>query len=208
MTSAGSCGKSNLTRADVCCIAVPARDTHSIIESVKGIPMNENDNIRSKKLPDIKKDEETRKFGPGFAPLQIVTSVCAALALGWVVLGLQSNQISAQQSNFAGGSPHSENADAISTLRLVFPAGVRSSWHTHSWGQLLMVESGRGLTQDRGGPLLEMHPGEPWWTPAGREHWHGAHPDEDVLQLTIYEGTVDWLEPVTDAAYRAAPRRP
>ena len=30
------------------------------------------------------------------------------------------------------------------------------------------------------------------------EHWHGAAPDQDMLQLTIYEGTVKWLEPVTD----------
>ena len=140
--------------------------------------------------------------------LQILTSVSAALVLGWVLLGNQSNLTSAQQSNFMGGAPRVENSDAISTLRLVFPAGVRSNWHSHSWGQLLMIESGRGLTQDRGGPLLEMHPGEPWWTPAGREHWHGAHPDEDVLQLTIYEGDVEWLEPVSDAVYRAQARRP
>jgi len=142
------------------------------------------------------------------SPLQIFTSVCAAATLGWLVLGTQFNLTSAQQSNFMGGSPRVENSDAISTLRLVFPAGVRSNWHSHSWGQLLMVESGRGLTQDRGGPLLEMHAGEPWWTPAGREHWHGAHPGEDVLQLTIYEGDVNWLEPVTDEVYHATPQRP
>lgn len=140
--------------------------------------------------------------------IEILTSVSVALVLGWLVFGTQSNQTSAQQSNFQGGSPSIENSDDVSTLRLVFPAGVRSSWHTHSWGQLLMVEEGRGLTQDRGGPLLEMHPGEPWWTPAGREHWHGAHPDEQVLQMTIYAGTVDWLDPVTDAVYMATPQRP
>lgn len=142
------------------------------------------------------------------ASIEILTSVSVALVLGWLVFGTQSNQTSAQQSNFQGGSPSIENSDDVSTLRLVFPAGVRSSWHTHSWGQLLMVEEGRGLTQDRGGPLLEMHPGEPWWTPAGREHWHGAHPDEQVLQMTIYAGTVDWLDPVTDAVYLATPQRP
>ncbi len=48
-------------------------------------------------------------------------------------------------------------------------------------------------------------PGEPWWTPAGVEHWHGAAPDEDALQLTIYEGTVDWLEGVPDDVYLATP---
>ena len=44
-------------------------------------------------------------------------------------------------------------------------------------------------------------------TPEGVEHWHGAHPDEAALQLTIYGGTVNWLEPVEDAVYRAPSRR-
>ena len=140
--------------------------------------------------------------------IEILTSVSAALVLGWLVLGTQTNQTSAQQSNFQGGAPEIRQADEVNTIRILFPAGVRSSWHTHSWGQLLMIEEGRGLTQDRDGPLLEMHPGEPWWTPAGREHWHGAHPDEDALQLTCSEGTVDWLDPVTDAVYNAARQRP
>lgn len=140
--------------------------------------------------------------------VEIFTSVCAALVLGWLVLGTQSNITSAQDARFMGGAPSVADSDDVSTLRLIFPAGVRSAWHSHSWGQLLMVEEGRGLTQDRGGPLLEMHPGEPWWTPSGREHWHGAHPDEDVLQMTIYEGEVDWLDPVSDAVYNAPAQRP
>ncbi|MEX0903701.1 MAG: cupin domain-containing protein [Pseudohongiellaceae bacterium] len=140
--------------------------------------------------------------------LEALMAVSAAMILGWLLVGTQTNQTAAQQSNFMGGNPSVENSDEVSTLRLVFPAGVRSNWHSHSWGQLLMVEEGRGLTQDRDGPLLEMHPGEPWWTPAGREHWHGAHPEEDVLQLTIYEGDVNWMEPVTDEVYTATPQRP
>lgn len=145
---------------------------------------------------------------PKSSRLQLLTSISVAMVLGWLVLGTQSNFSSAQQSNFMGGSPRIADSDDVSTLRLIFPAGVRSNWHSHSWGQLLMVEEGRGLTQDRGGPLMEMHPGEPWWTPSGREHWHGAHPDEDVLQMTIYEGEVNWLEGVSDAVYNATPRRP
>ena len=37
-----------------------------------------------------------------------------------------------------------------------------------------MLEEGRGRTQVRGGPVLETVPGQPWWTAAGVEHWHGA----------------------------------
>jgi len=137
--------------------------------------------------------------------LHIATSISAAVIVACVVLSQQSGPASAGQSNFMGGNPRVENSDAISTLRLVFPAGVRSNWHSHSWGQLLMVEEGRGRTQDRGGPLMEIGPGQPWFTAAGVEHWHGAAPDEDVLQLTIYEGEVNWLEGVPDQAYMAAP---
>ena len=113
----------------------------------------------------------------------------------------------AQQSNFVGGTPTQMDAKAIRTLRLKFPAGSRSNWHSHASGQLLMIEEGRGRTQDRGGPLLEMTPGVPWYTKAGVEHWHGAAPDQDVVQLTIYEGDVKWLEPVTDAVYKATPKK-
>src|SRR5687767_7449806 len=113
----------------------------------------------------------------------------------------------AQQSNFMGGTPSQVDAKAIRTTRLKFPAGSRSNWHSHSHGQLLMIEDGRGRTQERGGPLLETVPGMAWWTKAGVEHWHGAAPDQDALQLTIYEGEVKWLEPVTDAVYKAAPKK-
>ena len=113
----------------------------------------------------------------------------------------------AQTSNFSGGTPSSVDAKAVNTTRLKFPKGSRSNWHSHTWGQLLMIEEGKGRTQVRGGPLLETLPGQPWWTPAGVEHWHGAAPEQDALQLTIYEGTVKWLEPVTDKEYLTAPRK-
>ena len=113
----------------------------------------------------------------------------------------------AQQSNFVGGTPSQLDAKAIRTLRLKFPAGSRSNWHSHASGQLLMVEEGKGRTQERNGSLLEMTPGTPWFTKAGVEHWHGAAPDVYMVQLTIYEGDVKWLEPVTDAVYKAAPKK-
>jgi len=112
-----------------------------------------------------------------------------------------------QTSNFSGGTPSSVDATKVRTTRLKFKAGSRSNWHTHTWGQLLMIEEGKARTQVRGGPVQEMGPGQPWWTGAGVEHWHGAAPDQDALQLTIYEGDVKWLEPVTDQQYTAAPKQ-
>ena len=55
--------------------------------------------------------------------------------------------------------------------------------------------------------MVAKGPGEPWFTAEGVEHWHGAAPDEDALQLTIYEGSVEWLEPVQDEEYLVTPQR-
>lgn len=143
--------------------------------------------------------------------LKVMGSLVAAGALVAVVGQHFQATASAQrgQSNFMGGSPTTVDAAAVRTSRLRFPKGSRSNWHTHSWGQLLMIEEGKGRTQVRGGPVQEMLPGQPWWTAANVEHWHGAAPDSDSLQLTIYEGTVNWLQAVGDKEYLAtpAPRR-
>jgi quercetin dioxygenase-like cupin family protein len=133
--------------------------------------------------------------------VKVMTSIVGAGVLIWIA------GAAAQQSNFAGGTPSQVDAKAVRTTRLRFPAGSRSNWHTHTNGQLLMIEEGKGRTQERGGALHEMLPGQPWWTKAGVEHWHGAAPDTDALQLTIYEGDVKWLEPVPDEVYKAPPRK-
>lgn len=138
----------------------------------------------------------------------MITSIGAALTVVGAVIGLQTSQSSAQSSNFQGGAPQVSQAPDMTSIRILFPAGVRSSWHTHTWGQLLMIEEGIGLHQVRGRVIEEIHPGEPWWTGPDIEHWHGAHPDVDAHQLTIYEGSVEWLDPVTDEQYTGARIRP
>ena len=140
----------------------------------------------------------------------VVAATTLAALVGIVVISGRPESMAAQQapSRFMGGNPSQEDIGDTRTQRLRFPAGSRSNWHTHAGGgQLLMLEEGRGLTQVRGEPVYEMRPFEPWYTAEGVEHWHGAHPDEAALQLTIYGGTVNWLEPVEDAVYRATSRR-
>lgn len=142
------------------------------------------------------------------------TTVIAAAAIagfvGLFILSGRPESMAAQQapSRFMGGNPTQDSIGDVRTQRLRFPAGSRSNWHTHAnSGQLLMLEAGRALTQVRGEPIYEMRPFEPWYTAEGVEHWHGAYPTEEARQLTIYGGTVNWLEPVEDAVYRAASRR-
>ena len=142
--------------------------------------------------------------------VRLALSLVAAGALAWILFGQQSSLDAAEQSFrdwFMGGVPSFPNSDSVQTSRILFPAGVRSNWHAHTWGQLLMIEEGEGRHQVRGGPVVAKGPGDAWFTAAGIEHWHGAAPDQDALQLTIYEGGVEWLDPVSDEAYRVAPQR-
>lgn len=109
----------------------------------------------------------------------------------------------APKENFGGGYPILENDKRYRALQLYFPEGVRTNWHSHSEGQLLMVETGVARAQVRGQAVQDIAPGSPWWTAPGVEHWHGAVPDKGVLQLTVYAGNVKWLEPVSDEQYHA-----
>ena len=128
------------------------------------------------------------------------------LAAVWSESGYAQQQ-PATQSLFMGGTPSRADIGNVTTSRLRFPKGSRSNWHSHIAGQLLMVEEGKGRTQERGKPMREVLPGQPWWTAAGVEHWHGAAPDQDLVQLTIYGGEVKWLEPVQDKEYLATPAK-
>jgi quercetin dioxygenase-like cupin family protein len=135
-----------------------------------------------------------------------------------VVVGLLGSVL---LSSRADGSPPPQQAPVITgtlenldlgNLRIArfrFPAGSRLGWHTHLDGpQLLMMEDGKGRMQERGGPVIEMLPNEPYVTLAGVEHWHGAAPDEGGVQWNIYDGigvpgTVAWGSAVTDEEYNA-----
>jgi quercetin dioxygenase-like cupin family protein len=86
--------------------------------------------------------------------------------------------------------------------RLVFEKAARTHWHVHTDRQLLVIEEGLGLVQERGDSIRELRVGEPFNTKAGVWHWHGAAPDQGAVQLTLYGGTIEWGEAVTDEQYR------
>lgn len=87
-----------------------------------------------------------------------------------------------------------------------FEAGGHSNWHTHPFGQLLIIQSGKGWVQFEGGPVQEVEPGDVVWTAAGIKHWHGATRTSSMTHVAVSEAlngtTVHWLEPVTDAEYQ------
>ena len=107
----------------------------------------------------------------------------------------------AAQSNFVGGEPSRPDSSDIRALRLRFEAGSRSNWHSHATWQILMAEEGRGRTQIRGEEIVELVPGRPVHTGPDVVHWHGAAPDEHVMQLTFVSGQTSRLDAVSDEDY-------
>ena len=126
----------------------------------------------------------------------------ALLTIVGIVCILDSHQeTSGAQSNFVGGDPSRPDASDIRALRLRFEPGSRSNWHSHSTWQILMAEEGRGRTQEQGGPIQELIPGSPIYTGADIVHWHGAAPDQHMIQLTFVSGQTSWQDPVSDNDY-------
>src|SRR5262245_56787845 len=62
----------------------------------------------------------------------------------------------------------------VSGGHVTFEPGARSAWHTHPFGQTLIVTSGFGWVQRWDGARQEMRPGDVVWIPPGVKHWHGA----------------------------------
>ena len=97
----------------------------------------------------------------------------------------------------------------IRAVCVTFEPGARTNWHTHPLGQTLHVISGVGRVQKEGAPVIEIRPGDSVWIPAGEKHWHGAAPDHGMVHVAMQEALdgkhVEWMEPVSDTDYSAAP---
>jgi quercetin dioxygenase-like cupin family protein len=97
----------------------------------------------------------------------------------------------------------------VRAARVSFEPGARTNWHTHPLGQTLIVLSGVGRIQSWGGPVRTIRPGDAVWIPPEEKHWHGASPDNGMVHIAIHEALdgvhIQWMEPVADDDYRAAP---
>ncbi len=88
---------------------------------------------------------------------------------------------------------------------VTFEPGARTAWHTHPFGQTLIVTSGCGRVQRVGGPVEVIRPGDVVWFAPGEKHWHGATSTTAMSHIAIQEklngSPVDWMEQVTDQDY-------
>ena len=93
----------------------------------------------------------------------------------------------------------------MSAGRVTFQPGARTAWHSHPYGQALIVIEGRGLVQQWGEPVRTIVPGDVVWFPAGEKHWHGAAQDSSMTHFALQEAkdgsAADWMEHVSDAQY-------
>jgi quercetin dioxygenase-like cupin family protein len=104
-------------------------------------------------------------------------------------------------SNFTGTVAVMDSKE-MRTSRIRFEAGARTNWHLHSTGQLLLVEEGRGrLYEVGGGKVVDVKAGEPVYTKPNVLHWHGAAPDSPAVQFSVYSGSLEWKEAVSDEEY-------
>ncbi len=93
----------------------------------------------------------------------------------------------------------------VSAGHVTFLPGARSAWHTHPAGQMLVITSGTGWTQERGKEKQVMKAGDVVWCPPDVEHWHGATGTTAVshyaIQANVDGSAVTWGDKVTDAEY-------
>jgi quercetin dioxygenase-like cupin family protein len=110
-------------------------------------------------------------------------------------------QSGADDPRFTGISTTLDAKD-LTVARRRFEASARSAWHTHDRGQLLMVEEGRMRTQKRGQAIRELGVGESDYTAPNTAHWHGAVPNQPLVQINVgFGGETRWMEKVTDPEY-------
>ena len=99
-----------------------------------------------------------------------------------------------------------DSLDCIVAL-VTFQPGVRTNWHTHPGGQILIVTQGVGYYQEKGKPGQIIRKGDIIKCSPGVQHWHGASPDSEFAHLVVApdleKGEVTWLQRVTDEEYHS-----
>ncbi len=93
----------------------------------------------------------------------------------------------------------------VAMALVTFEPGARTAWHTHPFGQTLIVTAGAGWVQREGGPIEKIYQGDIVWFSPEEKHWHGATATTAMSHIAIQEkqngSPVSWMEHVTDEQY-------
>jgi len=90
---------------------------------------------------------------------------------------------------------------------VTFEPGARTAWHTHPFGQTLIITAGSGRVQRKGGKIELINPGDVVYFEPNEKHWHGAAATTAMSHIAAQEklngSPVDWMEHVTDEEYNS-----
>jgi quercetin dioxygenase-like cupin family protein len=133
----------------------------------------------------------------------------ASLLLGALTAVLSAQQPPDLNANFTGTVTRLESNIHVRAARIHFEPGARTKWHIHERGQILLCEEGVARTQVQGHPVQELHPGDTTSVLGGVPHWHGAAAGQSttLFSVDISDGQTKWLDAVTEAEYKADPKR-
>jgi quercetin dioxygenase-like cupin family protein len=92
------------------------------------------------------------------------------------------------------------DAGEVVLTSVTFPPGVRTHWHHHDGGQLLLVVAGRGWVGSREEGRLSVGAGDVVWTPPGQDHWHGATDTSALTHLAVTLGSTEWSATTPDTS--------
>jgi quercetin dioxygenase-like cupin family protein len=110
----------------------------------------------------------------------------------------------AGRGNFANnftGTVAVQQTTGMNMSRIRFEAGARTNWHIHSAPQILLIEEGRGRWQEQGDVVKDIPANQPVLTKPNTLHWHGAAPDQAATQFSVYAGTLEWKQAVSNEEY-------
>jgi quercetin dioxygenase-like cupin family protein len=93
----------------------------------------------------------------------------------------------------------------VAMALVTFEPGARTAWHTHPFGQTLIVTAGSGWAQRKGGSIEIINQGDVVYFVPGEKHWHGASATTSMSHIAIQEklngSPVEWMEHVTELEY-------
>lgn len=149
-------------------------------------------------------------------------SLIAAIALSLFssplkAQGNQDSSTSAGRAQSAGGNFFTGGVATVVRMptspeincgvaKVSFPPGVRTIWHAHAGGQIIVVTSGIAWYQEKGKSKQVVAQGETVVCAPGVMHWHGAPPDaamtHTVATPNLDKGSVTAGLAVTDWEYK------
>ncbi len=103
-------------------------------------------------------------------------------------------------SMFSPGKP-----SKVSFAHVTFEPNARTAWHTHPYGQTVIITFGKGWVQKEGEAKQEVTAGDMIYFDPDERHWHGATDTNAMSHYAIQENkdgeAVTWQEKVSDNDY-------